>query len=156
MGNVMSLYENKIHLLNQQYRCDPKIIAFSNKRFYGSRIINSVTVKRYQKECSVEHPLLFIDIKKGKERRERSSYKNEFEANAICHLLLNDNDIKKVRDENNCATTMIITPYKAQRELLTKIINENWKLSTLANLRVATVDSFQGQEGDIVVFSTVS
>ena len=50
---------------------------------------------------------------------------------------------------------MIITPYEAQRELLTKIINEKKDVDK-KHLRVATVDSFQGQEGGIVVFSTVS
>ena len=48
----------------------------------------------------------------------------------------------------------IITPYSAQkRKIRNKIQNLN--LSHISNLKIDTVDSFQGEEADIIIYSTV-
>ena len=71
-------------------------------------------------------------------------------------LLKKDPDIKKViassRENKAHATIMVITPYRAQVNLLrSELIKEHLPI----HVRVDTVDAFQGQEADIVIFSLV-
>ena len=86
------------------------------------------------------------------------SLKNHFEAGSVCLLLKKDPDIKKIVDSmkrrnNSCATIMVITPYRAQVNLLKRELSRESLLST--NIKIDTVDAFQGQEADIVIFSLV-
>ena len=67
-----------------------------------------------------------------------------------------DEDIKNVisalKTDKTEATVMIISPYRAQVDLIRNEIKEE-KLSL--TIRVDTVDSFQGQEADVVILSLV-
>lgn len=77
---------------------------------------------------------------------------DSFEAQAVKRILLGDSDVLTVRREVEKATTIIITPYRAQVALITKLLDRE---KALTNIKIDTVDSFQGQEADIVVFSAV-
>jgi hypothetical protein len=74
-----------------------------------------------------------------------------FEAKSVKRLLLRDKDVRAVLDEVQHATTIIITPYRAQVDLIELELSSE----EIANIRIDTVDSFQGQEADIVIFSAV-
>ena len=67
-----------------------------------------------------------------------------------------DEDIKNVisalKKDKTEATVMVISPYRAQVDLIRNLIEEE-KLSL--TIRVDTVDSFQGQEADVVIVSLV-
>ena len=67
-----------------------------------------------------------------------------------------DEDIKNVisalKTDKAEATVMVISPYRAQVDLIRNLIEEE-KLSL--TIRVDTVDSFQGQEADVVIVSLV-
>ena len=75
-----------------------------------------------------------------------------FEAHAVKRLLLADDDVLSVRKEVAHVTTMVITPYRAQVNFITKLLLQE---KELINVKINTVDSFQGQEADIVIFSAV-
>lgn len=76
-----------------------------------------------------------------------------FEAIAIKAILKGDEDIVNLKRHSAYpARTVIITPYKAQVAFLR---DELRKVKKLGVWEVNTVDSFQGQEGDIVIISTV-
>lgn len=81
------------------------------------------------------------------------SAKNHFEAEKVLTLLNNDKDIKRLRKDKADVTIMIIAPYKAQVKLVRQALLEN-NLG-LSAIKVNTVDAFQGQEADIVIFSLV-
>ena len=151
MENVNTLYPTSVHLLNVQYRMDPKIINFSNKEFYDNRITSSQCVKdRYP---SVAFPIRFIDtMNRGAEEKENFSWRNTYEANTIKSILKNDQDIRKIIEHNENAKIVIITPYQAQ---MTFLQTELKKMKGIGKWVVSTVDSFQGQEGEIVIVSTV-
>ena len=64
-----------------------------------------------------------------------------------------NNSLRKINKENEYKYA-VITPYQAQ---VKKFKEEKYKNGDLSNVDMAinTVDSFQGQERDIVLFSTV-
>lgn len=49
----------------------------------------------------------------------------------------------------------VITPYKDQRRALKREIGQRFGNSVLANVEVSTVDGFQGQEREVIIFSCV-
>jgi len=153
MAHVVDQDLGSVHMLNVQYRSDPEILEFSNIEFYSGKIRTSSSVSR--RIPKVKQPFAFVDTGCESEQiRVGTSYKNPLEAEAVRRLLCSreDKDIMKVRKANPQATCMVITPYLAQKDLLLQTL-EN--VSHSMAIRVATVDSFQGQEGDIVIVSLV-
>jgi hypothetical protein len=150
LGKIQNLHPEKVHLLDTQYRMDPKILVFPNRTFYDNRILSGESV--LSRDIYVENPFLFVDTDgRGQEEQEAFSWTNVYEATVIKALLLTDLDIQRLLQESSNARVIIITPYRAQAKLLKEII----KIPRQCNLQIATVDSFQGQEGDVVIISTV-
>ena len=151
MENVNVTNPESIHLLNVQYRMDPKILNFSNKEFYDNRITSSECVK--DRHPSVAFPIRLIDtMNRGSEEKENFSWRNTYEVTTIKSILRNDQDIRNILQHNENAKIVIITPYQAQMVLLQ---TELKKVVGIGKWVVSTVDSFQGQEGEIVIISTV-
>jgi AAA domain len=176
LGRVYKIHPSKMHLLDTQYRMDPAILRFPNQRFYSKRIKSGDNVKV---RCPpVENPFLFIDTQgRGREERDETlSYRNSYEIAVIRDVLKNDSDIAGILRANPHSRIIIITPYKAQVALL----QEMGRSLKFINPEVSTVDAFQvcappekpasirtdskfffefvhfqGQEGDIVILSTV-
>jgi hypothetical protein len=151
LGNVFRLLPENVHLLNTQYRMDPQILAFPNKEFYSGRILSGNNV--YSRSPLVGKPFLFVDTKRrGREEKDGFSWMNTYELTVIKSLIFTDEDIVRVlKDSLDMVRIIIITPYKSQAKLLREKIPK----SRQYQLEVATVDSFQGQEADIVIMSTV-
>lgn len=151
LGRVFKLFPSKIHLLDTQYRMDPVILRFPNKRFYGQRIQSGENV--LNRSPSVENPFRFIDTHgQGREERdEHFSFRNSYEVAVIKNMLRTDTDIASITSENSRARIIIITPYKAQ----TKLLREATAPLGSLNIEVSTVDAFQGQEGEVVILSSV-
>jgi hypothetical protein len=151
LGKIQSLHPEKVHLLDTQYRMDPQILVFPNRTFYDNRILSGENV--LSRDIYVEKPFLFIDTDgRGQEEQEAFSWNNVYEATVIKSLLLTDPDIQRLLQGSSNARIIIITPYRAQAKLLKDIIV---KVPGHCSLQIATVDSFQGQEGDVVIISTV-
>jgi len=127
--------------------------VFPNKTFYQKRILSDANV--LSREVGVRAPFLFVDTsRRGNEQRDATrSWKNTHEAVAISELMSHDPDICRLVQDPRPTRIIVITPYAAQVKLLQS------KLlvcpSQACTLDIATVDSFQGQEGDIVIVSTV-
>lgn len=148
--NAMGFHPQKAHMLDIQYRMDPEIVHFSNIHFYDSRIKNADVV--YQRIPSIDNPFQFIDTKKrGMEFKDNLSWRNAYEAATIRALMNTDPDILKLCKNSKKARIVVITPYKSQKLLIESELKKVKKL----DVQVATVDSFQGQEADVVIISTV-
>jgi superfamily I DNA and/or RNA helicase len=124
-------------------------LTFSNSQIYNNGIQSGAHVlKRAPRiACHVQ----LID-NSGCEEADAFSWKNEFKASIIKVTLKMDDDVTRIRKGVHQARTIVITPYKARVKVLMAT------LASIANLgivEIATVDSFQGQEGDIVVLFTV-
>lgn len=118
-------------LLHNHYRCNRKIIEFNNKKYYNSKL----------KICSnskEKHPLVYMDV-----RNESIDIKNTApaEVDAIIEYAINNKE----------KSIGVITPFVNQK----KLIEEELKLRNLNNVVCGTVHAFQGDEKDVVLFSTV-
>lgn len=114
-----------------------------------------------------KHPLRWNDVQHGRQEKENGlgpSLVNVDEAEAICHFLTVAADAlnsRHVHTEGNCRkkTVAIITPYGAQKRLITRLLERNkaegGSIASVMEIEVDTVDGFQGSEADIVLYSTV-
>jgi hypothetical protein len=104
----------------------------------------------------VENPFLFEDTAlNGQETKIGCSWQNKHEVSVINAMLRGDADIQRLLHPGSGAGThvIIITPYKGQMALLEEHIH--LPQGSNARLFINTVDAFQGQEGDVVILSTV-
>lgn len=151
MSHIAEVCPQKIHLLDTQYRMDPEILKFPNASFYSGRILSGENV--FGRRPFVEFPFRFIDTAKcGQEEKDKHSFKNSYESAVIKSLLKSDSDILRVRNSDPHCRIIVITPYKAQVDLLESMLSDT---KGLGSVSIATVDSFQGQEAPIVILSTV-
>lgn len=147
LSHILKFSPEKIHLLNTQYRMDPAILQFPNETWYNSEILSDGNV--VNREPRVDHPIRVMDMSNmSGEVRDGTSWRNVYEAEAIKSLLCRDEDILRLQENADSVRTIIITPYLAQVKHLKRILKKY-------RVDIATVDSFQGQEGDIVVVSSV-
>lgn len=150
----IELQPNSVSLLDTQYRMNEAIMGYSSKVFYENKLLAHESVKNhniFEKDISVE----FIDTAgcSFEEKVEGTSSTNSDEANLLIKYLgnyLNNNEIQ------NKHSIAIISPYKKQVDILkdniSQLLNyEQYK----SNISVNTIDSFQGQERDIVCISLV-
>ena len=130
--------------LKNHYRSDPQIIGFSNAHIYRSALtINNRINQAIQK--SVQTGVHMIQVSGACERKSGSrSWFNELEAQEV---------IKKVKllyKENPNLEIGIVTPYRAQVSLIEQKLDN---AGLLENILCSTVDKFQGDERDIMIFS---
>ena len=98
------------------------------------------------------HKVLWFDVR-GLERQAHTSRYNSDEAEAICRLLKQLD--KESREWGKAYTVSVITPYLAQVATLEDELNPKSRLWTNLQIAVATIDSFQGKQSDIVIYSFV-
>lgn len=147
-----------ITMLNYQYRMHPDIGELISNVFYDGKVNmgKNTTMQQISLTTPFHEQVTFIDTNRGDkkyggygpyERFVNNSYCNELETEIICEQVLpvlqKSIDIKET-------SIGIITPYRAQRDLLKHSIRD-------CNYRscVYTIDSIQGREFDIVIFSFV-
>lgn len=149
-GFEMSLLERLMmhgkgatHLLNVQYRMHPEISKFVSKEFYDGKLKNADNdhfgdnLKRWKK------PYQFLTVRGYEERNRKGSYFNILEAEEI---------VRQVKALNSYTWRIqIITFYSGQVDVIQKELEYNG----LSHVSVATVDSMQGSEFDIVFVSFV-
>lgn len=117
-------------LLHNHYRCDPRIIEFNNKKFYNSQL-------NIKTDGKMEKPLVYVDVNTGHSNIKNAS---EEETKQIVAY------IKANRDKN----IGIITPFVNQKEM----INAALAKEHITDVACGTVHSFQGDEKDVILFST--
>lgn len=167
MGLTITLLEKvikrhtRVDLLRTQYRMNEQIMAFSNRKFYDNKLEAADAVRNWTIEGS-EQVVEFIDTA-GCGFEEKPGESNE----SLCNP--GEIDIIKKHLEllpGGNYSIGIISPYRAQVELLeeafgtgkNKSIEDESELHTAKkkdNITVNTVDSFQGQERDIIYISLV-
>lgn len=119
-------------MLQEHYRCHPKIIGFCNKKFYNNELI-------IMTEDKGEDDVLkaYITVA-GNHERERY---NQRQIDVIKEEIL-----PELRNKVKNEEVGIISPYRAQKKNLEK---------TIKDIQVDTVHKFQGREQDAIVLTTV-
>ena len=148
-----------VTMLNYQYRMHPDIGEFISKVFYEGKVNMGQNTPMHRLSVPAtpfDRQVVFIDTSVGSrkdsghgsfDRFDNNSYCNDYEADIICEevipMLQKSINFREV-------SIGIITPYRAQRDLLRHSIKDT-------NLKdcIYTIDSIQGKEFDIVVFSFV-
>lgn len=117
-------------LLHNHYRCHKDIIGFNNRKYYNSKLcVRSKSEER--------QPLVYMDV--------QDSYaddKNTAPAEA--------REIARYAALNRNKNIGVITPFVNQR----KLIEEELSRAKADNVTCGTVHAFQGDEKDVILFST--
>ncbi|GAA7761379.1 hypothetical protein HpBT0162_12550 [Helicobacter pylori] len=118
------------------------------------------SVLDYQKNGVIKNTSQFYDPKniirwinvEGEHKLEKTSSYNKNQVQKIIELL---EQINRVLNQRKIRKTIgIITPYNAQKRCLRSEV-EKYGFKNFDELKIDTVDAFQGEEADIIIYSTV-
>ncbi len=136
-------------MLDEQFRMPEQIGNLISNLFYDNKL-NNGHIKNTNKFIDPKTLIRWIDVN-GEHKTDGTSSYNNLEIDKIIELLLMMN--KSLENKFN-KTIGIITPYSAQKIRIRNRI-KSLALSNISNIKVDTVDSFQGEEADIIIYSTV-
>ncbi len=117
-------------LLRHHYRCSRKIIEFNNKKYYNNRLCIDSPVRS-------DRPLTFVDVQDSRADERNTAPR---EAHEILEF------VQKHPDQS----IGIITPFANQKEYIEELLKKNH----VDGVSCGTVHAFQGDEKDIILFST--
>jgi len=166
-GLEITLFEKAINrnqadcMLKTQYRMNEKIMNFSSRYFYKNGLIADEKVKHWgiiPDDSIVE----FIDTSgcgfdETLNPQSKSIYNTQEAELLVQHL---DDYLKLIHAigwENDIQDIGIISPYMAQVDLIKNYLFKQQFISRdrTSHLNINTIDSFQGQERDIIYISLV-
>ncbi|XP_039120023.1 probable RNA helicase SDE3 [Dioscorea cayenensis subsp. rotundata] len=145
--------ENYVTKLVRNYRCHPAILELPSKLFYKSELLavkDDIESSLYDWEDLPDKafPVLFIGIQ-GCDEREGSnpSWFNRIEASKVVDIIR-----KLIRHTSLTEVDIgVITPYRQQVLKLKKALES----LEMPDLKVGSVEQFQGQEREVIIISTV-
>ncbi|WEA02536.1 AAA domain-containing protein [Mucilaginibacter sp. SJ] len=156
LEKCVALHPESVILLEEQYRMNEAIMGFSSKEFYGNRLKAHSTVA-HQLLFPGDVPLSFVDTAGCgfDEKQEGTSTTNPEEAAFLFkHLHKLVSELTGAYSTENFPTIAIISPYKEQIRILNQLLLDSPELLIYADkIAVNTIDSFQGQERDVVYIS---
>ncbi|KAI8373222.1 uncharacterized protein BYT42DRAFT_579639 [Radiomyces spectabilis] len=147
-----------VYLLSIQYRMHPQISAFPSKLFYDSRLLDGPDMATIS--SAVWHskgdfpPYCFYNIVEGHEKSGygKSMYNVEEAEAAVALVDMLASQLPGVKFAYRIG---VITPYKQQLSQLKSRFERRFGSKILDVVDFNTVDGFQGQEKDIIIFSCV-
>ena len=153
-------------MLNVQYRMHTQIMGFSSEKFYGGQLVPHASVRQAGLEAydlcfAPDLPVEFIDTA-GCGYQELAIPESRSTANPEeAHLLLKRlaqllEPYEPTEYAQGLLSIGVIAPYRAQINYLKDAIEDSAVLNGLLlqrRLSVGTVDSFQGQERDIIAIT---
>jgi superfamily I DNA and/or RNA helicase len=147
---------HKYTMLNIQYRMHPAISAFPSRKFYNGLIANGSNTKEVRSSRWLDgRPYTFMQVNGTEERppNRKGGLRNPQEAEVVVDLVQQLVGLRGQRDDNwnSSDRIRIITFYQDQVSLIKKKLIE----TGLNGVLVATVDSSQGCEADVVILSFV-
>jgi len=152
----VALYSEAVTLLEEQYRMNEKIMQYSSQVFYENKLkANSMVAKHVL--FNGDLPVEFIDTAgcSFEEKSEGTSTTNPEEAALLLkHLTQLVTILDQEHRPEDFPTIAIISPYLQQILVLKDLLLNAPALQVYGNkIAVNTIDSFQGQERDIVYIS---
>ena len=160
MERIVEQKPDVVTLLTMQYRMNERIMQFSSDYFYNGAVTTAPEVS-HRGILDYDLPMVWIDTADvdGKEEFVGESFGriNRAEAELTLATLQDYFDkIGKNRIFDESIDVGIISPYRAQVQLLRKMIRQKEYFRPYRRMiTVNTVDGFQGQERDIILISLV-
>jgi ATP-dependent RNA/DNA helicase IGHMBP2 len=149
-------HPDAVVMLEEQYRMNEAIMGYSSKVFYNNRLRAHGSVAHHLL-FPEDMPLVFIDTAGCgfEEKTENKSISNPEEAELLFkHLARLVADLSTHDTHAGFPSIAIISPYKEQLHVLQEQLQHTPALQAYAHkITVNTIDSFQGQERDIVYIS---
>ncbi len=162
MSRLIERCDVEPKMLEVQYRMHPAICAWVSKTSYGGRLVSdkslytrpSVLVDT-QVCALLRSPCVFVDVADGVERgklNHDTSYQNEQEV--VCTVQLVTHLLSRGVSAHSIG---VISFYKSQVVAIRKKLSDDLVLTypQVKDVKVSTVDGFQGLERDIIILSTV-
>ncbi|CAM6098966.1 unnamed protein product [Calypogeia fissa] len=148
--SIFDLISNgcEVKMIKEQYRMPPKICSFISAEIYNNELQTSPN-RRDEKDW--HQPLLWINIQ-GKSTNDpgKTSMYNMAEAQAIVQVC------RKLHTKCYMGRgVVVLTMYEEQNRRICKLL-EMEPNDLRENVKVHNVDSFQGQQSDIVLISLVA
>lgn len=156
----------KLVNLNSQFRMPGNISNIISEWFYEGNYHSSYDMSRFEPMVpETDKPLVVVFTSKSRKRGEsqpasKMGYQNHYEAQLIAHIVANvissqpedekDDFLAKIEDNIG-----IISAYGAQVRLIREYLSKNKlgiKESQIRSM-VASLDSFQGQERPLILYS---
>jgi hypothetical protein len=141
-----------ITLLNEQYRMNEKLYEFPNRKFYENKMITRVKVLPDENIIQnipwpkKDFPSFFYNVS-GSEEPENNSYINKDEVFSVFQcvnkLIENKVEIKNIG---------VLTFYSGQKQ---RFYEKFYTKEQYQELKIDTIDGFQGMEMDYIIISTV-
>ena len=155
LEKLAARHPEAVTLLEEQYRMNERIMQFSSEGFYEGRLKAHPSVAGHTLFPG-DDPLMFIDTAGTgfDEKAEGTSTTNPEEARfLIRHLASTVAEMETLYTEA-LPTIAVISPYKMQlHELHEALIHTPALAAHHSRISVNTIDSFQGQERDVVYIS---
>ncbi|HEV7349711.1 AAA domain-containing protein [Telluribacter sp.] len=152
-------HPESVVLLEEQYRMNEAIMGYSSQVFYRNKLKAHASVANHRL-TPTEVPLVFIDTAGCgfEEKLEGTSSTNPEEAAFLfkhLHGLVSALQHSEVPyTSENFPTIAIISPYQKQVAILKELLDHAPDLVQFGSrISVNTIDSFQGQERDVVYIS---
>ncbi|CAN0896914.1 Probable RNA helicase SDE3 [Linum grandiflorum] len=148
--------ENYVTKLVRNYRCHPEILHLPSTLFYNAELLackesnetSSSVLKQLNFIPGNDFPIIFFGIQ-GLDEREGNnpSWFNRIEVSKVVEV------IKKLiscEDISECDIG-VITPYRQQVLKIKKVLDD----LDMPDVKVGSVEQFQGQEKQVIIVSTV-
>lgn len=153
---LVKLIPSHVALLNVQYRMNEKIMQFPSAALYGHRLIAGENVQNWTLKGD-EEPVVYIDTAGAgfEEEQDGTATFNVGEAHFLRdHLSELLTKLTVIYSETEFPSIAVITPYRRQATLLNEVLfNDELIIPYRKNIQINTIDSFQGQEKDIIYIS---
>lgn len=151
-------FKDSIYLLDVQYRMHPEISKFPSFEFYDSKLKDGPDMDKINKRpwhiIKDYGPYRFFNIRGQQNKNEKTkSLFNIIECKIILEIV--EDLYRRFPDIDWSNKIGIISPYKEQVRLLKKTFIDKYGFLITKQIDFNTVDGFQGQEKDIILFSCV-
>jgi len=158
LEKCVSLHPEAVTLLNEQYRMNEAIMGYSSRVFYDDRLKANASVAHHTL-FNGDSPFTFVDTAGCgfDEKPVGTSAANPEEAAFLFkHLTKLASGITGIFTAETFPTIAVISPYQEQIRLLREQLENTPELQAYTSkIAVNTIDSFQGQERDIVYIGMV-
>ena len=141
-----------VNLLKVQYRMNETIMQFSNRQFYAGELEAHESVKHHVLEGVEDaRPIEFIDTAGCSFDEQLNDESRSFHNTGERDVL--QKHIEQLLKQTTVASIGIISPYKQQVVQLKEQLGDEFVSSYPVTIN--TIDSFQGQERDVIYISMV-
>ncbi|GAB3324016.1 AAA domain-containing protein [Larkinella ripae] len=156
LEKCVSRHPEAVSLLEEQYRMHAHIMGYSSQVFYANQVKAHPSVVAHSLFPG-DSALWFVDTAGCgfDEKLDGTSSTNPEEAALLIrHLAQQVAELSPFYSPQNFPSIAVISPYKQQLAVLNEQLRHHPDLQPyLASITVNTIDSFQGQERDIVYIS---